>query len=97
MKIEILKDHEAPIGRMVGQGDQRRERFHQRAFAHMGGPFPVEFRLPLENMSDYYPAGEYMLDPSSFRIGRYQDLELNQYGIKLNPVRANATPKAVNS
>lgn len=92
MKIEIIAGFEAPQSRTVNgrDGQAPREVFSQTAFAHLGGPFPVQIRLPLESMQAYYQVGKYHLSDDSFRVGQYGDLQINPYGIKLLPIVQDA-------
>lgn len=46
----------------------------QVAFAHLGGRFPVEMSLSLQEGDAPYPAGKYYLDASSFEVGQYDRL-----------------------
>ena len=46
----------------------------QVAFAHLGGRFPVEMSLSLQEGDAPYPAGKYFLDASSFEVGQYDRL-----------------------
>ncbi|KAA9131964.1 hypothetical protein F3N42_07260 [Marinihelvus fidelis] len=51
------------------------------------GSFPLPFYLTVRSA---YKPGEYRLAGSTFRQGRYGDLEIDPYGIKLLPIAANA-------
>lgn len=55
----------------------------QQAAMDQGRDFPLVFDLVV---SEPYPAGEYILDPGSFRISQYGSLELDPYGLKLKPL-----------
>jgi hypothetical protein len=84
--IEIIKNHEQPTSRQFkGQEDLT---WTQKAFAHMGGVFPVEIKLPVKNASYANPVGKYVLSDASFKVGKYGDLEINRWDIELVPVNA---------
>lgn len=87
MKIEIMEAHSAVQSRTIQGKDGKADKtyYSQKAYAHTGGAFPVEFKLPLESHNDAYRAGTYELDPSSFAVGRYGDLEINRFEMKLTP------------
>jgi hypothetical protein len=91
--IEILTGHELPESRHVGQGEKRREIHFQRAYAHFGGAFPVEFNLPLEKPTDMYRIGKYQLSPQSFKVGQYGDLEINRFDIRLDIIASDQLKK----
>lgn len=61
--------------------------YNQYGYAHLGGAYPVKMKIPLSSPVDAYPVGEYQLDLSSFRIGRFDALEINPFNIKLTPLK----------
>lgn len=71
--IEIFKDNEIVDAREIpAKGDRDAMTIYsQVAFAHLGGRFPVEFSLPLQQGDSAYPAGMYYLHSSSFKIGDF--------------------------
>lgn len=49
----------------------------QVAYAHIpGNRYPQQIKLTLEDGQHPYPVGKYALDPSSFYVGRFDDLQL---------------------
>jgi hypothetical protein len=89
MIIEIIKGAEKPESRKFKNSDDLS--WSQKGFAHMGGVFPVEIKIPIENASYCNPVGKYHLNPSSFKVGQYGDLEINKWNIELIPVNSNAS------
>ena len=83
MKIEIIKGHEQPISRMITTQTGQKTIHEQTAYAHMGGAFPVEFKIPLNSHGDAYPVGEYTLHPGSFSVNRFGSLEVNRFELRL--------------
>lgn len=65
--------------------------YAQYGYAHLGGAFPVKMKIPLESPAMAYPVGEYQLALESFRIGRFDSLEVNPYNIKLVPINKGAS------
>jgi len=66
-------------------GENKRTIRQQWAWLQVPGvrhPKQFKFSLGDEQVSPY-PAGEYLIDPSSYRLGSFDSLELNPYGIKL--------------
>ncbi|HHF3243626.1 TPA: single-stranded DNA-binding protein [Vibrio alginolyticus] len=57
----------------------------QVAFAHLGGRFPVEFSLSLQEGDAPYSAGKYFVDASSFEVGQYGRLGFSR-NILLIPI-----------
>ena len=68
--------------------------YEQKAYAHTGGVFPVEFKINLNSHTEAYPIGKYQLAPSSFKLNRFGQLELDRYGMKLIPYADFADKKA---
>ncbi len=91
MKIEIFDSHVEQ--RQVGGRDGHPPRifYDQEAYAHLGGRFPSQFRLSHREFKNIYKPGQYKLAASSYRIGRYGDIELNPYELKLVPLNMDET------
>lgn len=87
--VEIIQGHHLPDSRAVGD----KQFFSQRAYAHLGGAFPVEISIPLNAPVDAQPIGKYTIADSSFRVGKYNRLEINPYELKLQPVGNVSTQK----
>jgi len=48
---------------------------------------PERFKFSIADDQQFaYPEGQYVLDPSSYKVGDFDALELNRFGIKLVPV-----------
>lgn len=86
LKIEIFKENELVDTRVIpAKGDRGEMRLYsQVAYAHLGGKFPVEMSLPLEEGQPYYTSGMYFIHASSFKVGNYGRLEFDR-NIKLIP------------
>ena len=82
MKVSILKGHEQVQQKQV----KDRTFYEQLAYAHLGGAFPVEFRLTVRDAHSGYPVGDYELDPGSFRVNQFNSLEINRFELKLQPL-----------
>ena len=83
MKIEIIKGHEQPVSRLINTQNGEKTIHEQKAYAHMGGAFPVEFKLSLKSHSDAYPVGVYSLADTSYSVNKFGGLELNRFEISL--------------
>ena len=90
--IEIMETNNShiPTPRTIkgqnGKGD--RVVYDQTAFAHLGGVFPVQMRLTHNDHNEAMEVGKYLLHPSSFKVGRYGGLEIDNYNMvleKYNP------------
>lgn len=93
LKIEIIKDHEAPISRTINTRNGQKTIHEQTAYAHFGGAFPVEFKIPLDSPASAYPIGKYTLAPSSFQVNQYGSLEVNRFDMRLVQLKpAEAAP-----
>jgi len=82
--VEIIEGHNHPF--TVGQGEKMR--WKQKAYAHTGGAFPVEFSIALENQQQGLMAGKYIVKPTAYRVGKFGGLELNEWQLRDNLVPA---------
>ncbi|WP_234493734.1 G5P family DNA-binding protein [Vibrio maritimus] len=88
--VEIFKDNETKDIRTIPPKGDRAEMklYSQVAFVHLGGRFPVEFSLPLQEDETHYASGKYYLDQTSFKVGQFGRLEFER-NITLIPVASN--------
>ena len=68
--IEIIEHHNAPfeisgIGKTSGKPYSF---YKQKAYAHVGGAFPVEFEIMLDDARNAYAIGKYEVDAKSFEV-----------------------------
>lgn len=82
LKVEIVNGHHEAKSRSTKNG----MRFYQEAYAHLGGAFPQQIEVPLKTAADALPIGEYSLNIESFQVGRFKNLEINPFELKLSPV-----------
>ena len=98
MIIEILDTNGANIPTpktFPAKGDKPANTvYEQRAYAHLGGAFPQEIIITLDDHNDAYPVGKYIIDPSSYVLSRYKQLELSRYAFKLKPATEADLKKA---
>lgn len=78
--IEIFKENEIVDVRELPANEKRGalKLYSQIAYAHTGGKFPVEFKLPLEDGQPHYTAGKYYLTQDSFKVGQFDRLEFDR-------------------
>lgn len=88
LKIEIFPENVHIDTRVITSKDDKPSRtiYEQIAYAHLGGKFPVEMKLGLEQGQPAYVAGLYTIHPSSFVINQYGSLELKRYGLLIEPL-----------
>ncbi len=79
LKISIIEGHHQPQSRSTKNG----VRYFQEAYAHLGGAFPQQIEIPLKNPTDAKPVGDYTLDLTTFQVGRFKNLELNPFEVRL--------------
>lgn len=89
VKISILDGHHQPQTRQTKTGT----RYFQTAYAQLGGVYPVEIEVPLRGPSDAHAVGDYAIAQSSFRVGKFRNLELNPFELTLVSV-AKTTVRA---
>lgn len=87
-KIEVFQEDVTVNVRSMPPKDGKPGRtiYEQIAYAHLGGKFPVQMKLQVENPANVYPAGEYQIDSSSFVINNFGGLELKRFGLKIIPI-----------
>jgi hypothetical protein len=90
LKISIIDGHHQALSRTTKTG----VRYYQEAYAHLGGAFPQKIEVPLQAPADASPIGDYSLDISNFQAGKYKNLELNPFELKLIPFNAKGVSKA---
>lgn len=88
LKIEIFPENANIETRSLPSKDGKQPRiiYEQVAYAHLGGKFPVEMKISLEDGQVAYVAGLYTLHPSSFTINQYGNLELKRFGVVIEPI-----------
>lgn len=92
LKVIIEKADENANTRQITTGAGPRTVLEQFAYVHLSGhryPVRAKFTVP-EAHNRPYPAGTYTVAPESFRIGKYEKLELNPFELFLIPMD---TPK----
>lgn len=60
----------------------------QRAALDLGGGYELPFRVGLGS-GPVHPVGAYDIDPDSFSLGKYGDLELSRF-VRLKPLQVAA-------
>lgn len=63
--------------------------YNQFGYVDLHEAFPIKFKIPVESPAQAYPVGDYKLAISSFRVGRFDSLEIDPYKIKLVSAQAN--------
>lgn len=78
--IEIFKENEV-IDVFEGISQKNGKPFRmlsQIGYAHVGGKFPKEFKIRLQDGQPYWPAGKYLLGMNSLVVGMRGDLEIGR-------------------
>jgi len=76
MKIEVTQE---PINVRQGVKDGKQwTRREQPAYIHNGNAYPARFLINLGDNAQPYPPGLYTLDPRSFSVGQYGDLQIGR-------------------
>ena len=81
IKISIVEGHQGAQVRNTKNGP----RYYQLAYAHLGGAFPSQFEIAIDNPANCYAIGEYTINPACFRIGKWNRLEINDFDFNLIP------------
>jgi hypothetical protein len=83
--IEIFTENETIELRTIPAKDDRPARtlYEQTAYAYLGGKFPVEMKIGLEQGQPAYKAGKYTPHQSSYQVNNFGGLELRRFGFIL--------------
>ncbi|MDF2185444.1 single-stranded DNA-binding protein [Grimontia hollisae] len=90
LKIEVFPEDEQISIRTIPARDDKPERHirEQIAYAYLGGKFPVQMKLQIEEGQPHYAAGTYTVHSSSFTVNQFGGLELKRFGMIIEPVSA---------
>jgi Helix-destabilising protein len=83
-----VKDQQVHERTFPGKDGKQQIIREQRAALDLGGGYELPFRVGL-GTGPVYPVGAYDINPDSFGLGKYGDLELSRY------VKLSAAPVAV--
>lgn len=88
LKIEVFPEDEKFITRTIQGKDGKPPRniYEQTAYAYLGGKFPVQMKLSLDEGQPAYVAGTYSVHISSYLINNFGGLELKRYGLLIEPL-----------
>ena len=78
--VEIFKENECldvREGTSVKTGKPWKQ-ISQIGYAHLGGKFPVETAIPMQDGQSFYKAGKYQVHYSSFKVGDFNKLEFGR-------------------
>lgn len=78
---QVAFSERSGVSSKTGRDYTMREQF---CYVDLGGDYPVEIKINLEDGQPAYTAGEYTIAPSSFKVGQYGSLMVDR--IKLFPV-----------
>lgn len=81
--IEVIKGFDRPEQRVFNRGkENERTVYEQKGYMHTGAAFPVEIKLTFDELPQCLEVGQYQLLPSSFKAGRYGDIELDRFNMQ---------------
>ncbi|MBL4745937.1 MAG: hypothetical protein JKY08_06190 [Flavobacteriaceae bacterium] len=78
--IEVFKENESldiREGVSVKTGKPWKQ-ISQIAYVSLGGKFPVETSIPMQDGQPFYKAGKYQVHYSSFKVGDFNKLEFGR-------------------
>jgi len=75
--VEVLEGHNAPIMRENGG----KQYFKQKAYVSLGGAYPQEIMISVPSAADAKHVGKYIVENGAFRVGKYGDLEINNFDL----------------
>lgn len=87
--LKIVVKQQKKLSRTYQSNGETKTRYYQEAGIEKRG-FQELIVIQLRQDEDPYKAGEYTVDPSSYRAGRYGDLEINPFELRLIPYPAAA-------
>ncbi|MDB1126281.1 single-stranded DNA-binding protein [Vibrio algarum] len=88
LKIEIFPEDTTIQTRTIQgkEGKAPRTIYEQTAYAYLGGKFPVQMKLSLDEGQSAYTAGIYTVHSNSFIVNNYGGLELKRFGMTIEPL-----------
>lgn len=88
LKIEIFPENVNIQTRSIPAKENKPGRtiYEQTAYAYLGGKFPVEMKLSLDENQPAYAEGEYTVHSSSYLVNNFGGLELKRFGLMITPV-----------
>ncbi|MGO2498402.1 MAG: single-stranded DNA-binding protein [Vibrio litoralis] len=91
LKIEVFPEDEKFITRTIQGKDGKPPRniYEQTAYAYLGGKFPVQMKLSLDEGQPAYVAGTYSVHSSSYLVNNFGGLELKRYGLLIEPLEVD--------
>lgn len=90
MKIEVKSSAVETRSGVSKQGKPYSVR-NQNVYWHKTGePYPFKVQISLEDGQEPYSPGFYTLSESSYKIGRFGDLEIDRFNLKLIPAPVSA-------
>lgn len=97
LKIEVFQEDVNINTRTMPPKDGKPGRtiYEQTAYAYLGGKFPVQMKLQVENPAAMYPAGEYQIDASSFIVNNFGGLELKRFGLTISQLPKQTSSNAL--
>lgn len=84
VRVSIVQNHHFPQSRNTTKG----VRYFQSAYVHLGGAYPHEIEIPLKTPADAFPVGDYEVSMGSFRVGKFKNLELNPFELRLEIIKS---------
>ncbi|WP_335918394.1 single-stranded DNA-binding protein [Shewanella algae] len=89
LKIEVFPEDVTVTTRNMPSKDGKPGRtiYEQIAYVDLGGKFPVEMKLQLDDSTPMV-AGKYTIAPSSFIVNNFGGLELRRFGLKIIPLES---------
>lgn len=88
LKIEIFPEDAQFQTRTIPGKDGKASRtiYEQTAYAYLGGKFPVEMKLSLDEGQPAYIAGLYSVHSNSYVVNNFGGLELKRFGLLLESI-----------
>jgi len=87
--IEVVSGHDRPEERVFGE----RKVYKQKAYAYTDGAYPQEITLSFDSLSSCLVPAKYELLPSSFKAGKYGDLEIDRFNMAFKKLDENQLKK----
>jgi hypothetical protein len=85
LKIEIFEEDVRVDVRTTKAKDDKpaRKIYEQVAYVYLGGKFPTQMKLSLDEEQKPYSAGMYTVDSSSYVVNNFGSLELKRFGLSV--------------
>jgi hypothetical protein len=89
-KIDCIKEHSIVNTRpyIDKKTGEQKHMYSQNLFAHLGGPFPEQITVTIDDPNAPIQIGSYKLLPSAVKVAQYGRLEFDGFNVEKSLIPA---------